>query len=74
MLTVLDYFTIEIQCPPLNMITLGQHKSDNHDKMIQLTNVFCICLGAIGPVIFDYNKRLSLLSVIQLSGKHCNKS
>ena len=26
----------------------------------------------MGPVIFDYNKRLILLSVIQLSGGHCS--
>ena len=29
------------------------------------------CLGIIEPVIPDYNKRLILLSVIQLSGGHC---
>jgi hypothetical protein len=31
-----------IQCPPLNRITLGQHKSDNNNRMIQLTDVFCV--------------------------------
>jgi hypothetical protein len=30
-----------IQCPPLNRITLGRHKSDNNNRMIQLTDVFC---------------------------------
>jgi len=34
--------------------------------MIQLTNVFCV------PAISDYNMRLILLSVIQLSGGHCS--
>ena len=29
------------------------------------------CSGKIGHVIFDYNKRLILLFVIQLSGGHC---
>ena len=28
---------IQIQCPPLNWITLGQIKSDNINRMIQLT-------------------------------------
>jgi hypothetical protein len=30
-----------IQCPPLNVITAGRHKSDNNNRMIQLTDVFC---------------------------------
>ncbi len=30
----------DIQCPPLNRITLGQRKSENNNRMIQLTNVF----------------------------------
>ena len=29
-------------------------------------------LGIMGPVISDYNKRLILLSVIQISGGHCS--
>jgi len=33
-----------IQCPLLNRITLGQHKSDNKNRMIPLTNVFCVLL------------------------------
>jgi len=33
-----------IQCPPLNRITLGLHKSDNNNRMIQLTDVFCVLL------------------------------
>ena len=36
-----------MQCPPLNRITLGQHKSDYNNRMIQLTDVFC--------VLFMYN-------------------
>ncbi len=62
-----------IQCPPLNRITLGQHKIDNINRMIQLTDVFCELFRCeMGPVISDYNTRLILLSVIQLSGGHCN--
>ena len=44
----------QIKCPPLIRITLGQHKSDNYN-------------GIMGLLVFDYNKRLILLSVIQLS-------
>jgi hypothetical protein len=38
---------LQIQCQPLNTITLGQQKSDNNNRMIQLTDVFC--------VLFTYN-------------------
>ncbi len=31
-----------LQCPPLNRITLGQHESDNNNRMIQITDVFCV--------------------------------
>ena len=62
---------IEIQCPPLNRITLGQHKSDNNNQLIQLTDVFVYCWGKMGPAVTDYNKRLIVLSVILLSGGHC---
>jgi hypothetical protein len=31
-------------CPPLNRITLGQHKSDNNKRMIQITDVLCVLL------------------------------
>jgi hypothetical protein len=35
---------------------------------------FLFCLYVyMGPAIFDFNKRLDLLSVIQLSGWHCIK-
>jgi len=33
-----------IQCSPLNRITLGQHKSDKNNQMIQSINVFCVLL------------------------------
>jgi len=33
-----------MQCPPLYGITLGTRKSDNNNRMIQLTNVFCVLL------------------------------
>ena len=32
---------------------------------------FVYCLGILEPIIFDYNKRLFLLSVILLSGWQC---
>ena len=31
----------EVECLPLNRITLGLHKSDNTNRMIQLTDVLC---------------------------------
>ena len=36
-----------LQCPSLNMITLCQHKSDNNNRMIPLTDIFCL--------LFRYN-------------------
>ena len=33
---------LKVQCPPLNRITLGQHKSDSNNRMIQLAYVFCV--------------------------------
>jgi hypothetical protein len=33
---------------------------------------FVHCLYKIGPALFDYNKRLIQLSVIQSSNEHCN--
>ncbi len=41
-----------IQCPPLNRITLGRHESDNNNRMIQLTDVFCVLFIYIWA-IFD---------------------
>jgi hypothetical protein len=38
--------------------------------MIQLTDGFCVLFRFNGTTIYDYNKRLILLSVIQLSGGH----
>jgi len=35
---------MDLQCPPLNRITLGQHRSDNNNQMIQLTHIFCVLL------------------------------
>ena len=54
----------QTQCPPL---TLGKHKSYKNNRMIHLTD----CLDISGAVISDYNKRLILLSAIQLRGGHC---
>ena len=37
-----------IQCPPLNWITLGRIKSDNNNRMIQLTEgTFVLLLSQI---------------------------
>ncbi len=36
--------THKIQCPPLNGITLGRHRIDYNNRMIQLTDVFCVLL------------------------------
>ena len=63
---------IQIQCPLLNRITLGRHKSDNNNRMIQLTDVFRALFIKTGPAISDYNKRLIQLTVIPSSGGHCN--
>ncbi len=60
-----------IQCPPLNRITLSQHISDNNNRLIKLTGVFCVLLRYKWATISDYNKQLILLSVIQISGGHC---
>ncbi len=72
-LNVVKYYFLtagtHIQCSPLNRIALGRFKSDNNNRMIQLTEVCCYCTN--GPAISDYNKRLILLTVIQLSGGHC---
>ncbi len=35
---------LKIQCPPLNRITLGIPKNDNNNRLIQLTDVFCVLL------------------------------
>ncbi len=43
--SLLSFYPNDIQCPPLNRITLGQHKSDNNNRMIQLTDVICVLLG-----------------------------
>ncbi len=34
----------DVQCSPLNRLTLGHHKSDNNNRMIQLTDVYCVLL------------------------------
>jgi len=44
--TKMSNFTL--QCPPLNRITLGQHKNDNNNRMIQLTDKFCELLRYYG--------------------------
>ena len=60
---------LEKQCLPLR-IALSQTKSynnNNNNRMIQLTNAFCVLFRYNGPVVSEYNKRL-----IILSGGHCN--
>jgi hypothetical protein len=57
------------------MITLVHRKSDDNKRIIQLINLFCALLRynrIIGPALSDYNMRLIILSVIQLSGRHCS--
>jgi hypothetical protein len=45
--------------PPLNSITFGQHKIENNNRMIQLTDVFCELFSIlVRPAIYAYNKRL----------------
>ncbi len=34
-----DLYVTTVQCPPLNWISLGRIKSDNINRMIQLTDV-----------------------------------
>ncbi len=47
-------------------LTLCKHKSDNKNRIFQLTEVSNVyCLSIDGIAISDYNKRLILLSVIQ---------
>ena len=52
--------------------TLGQHKSDNVNRMVQLAVVCVHGLGIMGPVISDNNKWLIILYVIQFSGGRCH--
>ncbi len=73
---VLSQFTLALklsllQFPPLNRITLGQHKIDYNIRMFQITDVFIYCFGINVSAIFDYKKRLILLSVVQLSSRQC---
>ena len=51
------------------MITLGQHKIDNNNRIIQLTDVFVKCLVKMGPAISDYNKQFRQIIVINLPKK-----
>jgi hypothetical protein len=37
-------YLINLQCLPLNIITLGQHQSDNNNRMIQISDVFFVLL------------------------------
>ncbi len=67
-ITLYQFFWI-IEHPLLQRITLDQHKYEKNNRIIQLIDVFVYIMG---PRFFDYNKRLILLLVIQLSGGHCN--
>jgi hypothetical protein len=58
---------IQIQCPPLNRISLGRHKSDNNNRMIQLTDVFCAL--HLGQRYLITNQQFSM---IPLSVGHCS--
>ncbi len=35
---------LDMQCPPLNRITLSRLRSGNNNRMIQITDVFCALL------------------------------
>ena len=51
-------------------ISSGQHESDDNNQMIRLTYTYAFCLRfrcIMGPVVYDYNKKLILLSAIQLT-------
>jgi len=62
------YFLFTKKCTPLNRITLGQHKSDNNNRMIQFTSpTFFVQYSGI---LWDKCIWL-LLSAIQLSGGQC---
>ena len=52
---------VDLQCPQRNRITLCQLKSDNNNRIIQLTDVFC--------VLYVYEMYI-LLSLFQLRVKH----
>jgi len=39
-----------IQCTPLYRITLGQHKSDNNNRMFELTDIFWVLLRYNGLI------------------------
>ncbi len=44
-----------IQCPTINWTTLGQYKSESNNRMIQLTEAYCVLFRYImGPVVYDY--------------------
>ncbi len=43
---------ISLQWPPLNRIILGQHESDNNNRMILWTDVFCVLFRNIGTSNF----------------------
>ncbi len=42
--TRLQLKRFNVQWSPVNRITLGQHNSDNNNRMIQLTDMFCVLL------------------------------
>ena len=53
--------------------TLMIRRSNKNHQMVQFTDTFCVLFRyLIGPVEHDNNKRLILLSVIQLSDGHFN--
>ncbi len=56
---------LKYSAPRLMGSLFCQHESDNNNRMIQLTDVFCV-LYISGLAIYDCYKRLILLS-----GEHC---
>jgi hypothetical protein len=47
-----NYLRFLVQCPPLNIITLRQHESDNNNRMIQRV-LFTVKVCIKGPAIFE---------------------
>jgi hypothetical protein len=53
---------IQVQWKPLNVITLGQTKSDNINRMITITGCFYLVIFIKGTLKYDHIKRLITLT------------
>jgi len=53
-------------------VTVSQRRSDENNRMIHLTAIYCVLLrNILETVVSDHKIRLILSSVIQLSDGHC---